>query len=253
MRETIKTIIYTCVLTLILLILFILNIFIFDDDYESEKLTILPISEPYAFLATEKLKEFEYFRNPYVTSDTVSNLEMIYYIFENLKKDDYEIRRIQPLKVVCQVTSDVSFVSDDVCRILVIDNEKLNNYKDMLFDYNKDIEYIDFKYNGFDCINDDGKYYCLIEEYKEESDFKEYSLVDEIYNDENDNIILYEYYLVYRDDECSNYYSEVYCEEDSEYININEDIIRKYGVYYRHEFVVNDDELNLVKSFIIND
>ena len=131
MKETIKTFLYTSFLTLVLIVGFF-GITSFTNVSNNEKLTELPITDIKAEMAVLKLKEFEYFRNSYVTSDTISNKDMIHYIFDNLKDGDYEIRRIQPLKIVCQVTDKVSFVSDDICRVLVIDNNKLDEYRNLL-------------------------------------------------------------------------------------------------------------------------
>ena len=99
MKETIKTFLYTSFLTLVLIVGFF-GITSFTNVSNNEKITELPITDIKAEMAVLKLKEFEYFRNSYVTSDTISNKDMIHYIFDNLKDGDYEIRRIQPLKIV---------------------------------------------------------------------------------------------------------------------------------------------------------
>jgi hypothetical protein len=252
MKETIKTFLYTSFLTLVLIVGFF-GITSFTNVSNNEKLTELPITDIKAEMAVLKLKEFEYFRNSYVTSDTISNKDMIHYIFDNLKDGDYEIRRIQPLKIVCQVTDKVSFVSDDICRVLVIDNNKLDEYRNLLFKYEKEFEYVDFHYNGYNCVNDNNSYYCLIEDYTNIVDYKGYSLVDSIYSDDNNKVILYEYYFIYRDSECNMYYSDVYCGEGIETPKMDEDTIRKYGVYYRHEFIIENGKINLEKSFIVNE
>lgn len=252
MKEIIKTIFNTSCLTLVLIVGFFV-VTSFSNVSNNDKLTEMPITDIKAEMAINKLREFEYFRNSYVTADTISNNDMIYYIFDNLKDGDYEIRRIQPLKIVCQVTDKVSFVSSDICRVLVIDNNKLNEYRNLLFKYEKEFEYVDFHYNGYNCVNDNSNYYCLIEDYTNVVDYKGYSLVDSIYSDGNNKVILYEYYFIYRDSECNKYYSEVYCGEGVETPKMDEDTIRKYGVYYCHEFIVENDNINLEKSFIVNE
>lgn len=252
MKEISKTFFNTSCLTLVLIVGFLV-VTSFSNVSNNDKLTEMSITDIKAEMAINKLREFEYFRNSYVTADTISNKDMIYYIFDNLKDGDYEIRRIQPLKIVCQVTDKVSFVSNDICRVLVIDNNKLNEYRDLLFKYEKEFEYVDFHYNGYNCVNDNSNYYCLIEDYTNVVDYKGYSLVDSIYSDGNNKVILYEYYFIYRDSECNKYYSEVYCGEGVETPKMDEDTIRKYGVYYRHEFIVENDKINLEKSFIVNE
>lgn len=251
MKEIIKTFINTSTLTIVLLIGFF-AVISFSDVSNKEELTELSITDNRAIMALEKLQDLEFFRTSYVTSDTISNLDMIYYVFDNLRDGDYEIRRIQPLKIVCQVTDKVSFTKDDICRVLVIDNDKFNEYRNLLFKYEKEFEYVDFNYKGYNCVNDNNKYYCLIEEYEEVTDYKSYSLVDQIYSDGN-KVILYEYYFIYKNSECNKYYSDVYCLPDSEIPEMDEDTIRKYGVYYRHEFIIEDDKINLEKSFIVNE
>lgn len=252
MKEIIKTFLYTSCLTLVLIVGFFV-VTSFSNVSNNDKLTEMSITDVKAEMAINKLREFEYFRDSYVTADTISNNDMIYYIFDNLNDGDYEIRRIQPLKIVCQVTDKVSFVSDDICRVLVIDNNKLNDYRDLLFKYEKEFEYVDFHYNGYNCVNDNNNYYCLIEDYINTVDYKGYSLVDSIYSDGNNKVILYEYYFIYRDSECNKYYSEVYCGEGVETPNMDEDTIREFGVYYRHEFIFESDKINLEKSFIVNE
>lgn len=251
MKEIIKTFINTFALTFVLLVGFFITTSYISVSSD-EKLTVLPITDEKAVMALDKLKELEYFRNSYVDNETVSNLDMIHYIFDNLRDGDYEIRRIQPLKIVCQVTDKVSFTSDQVCRVLVVDNKKLNEYKDILFNYYKEIEYVNFDYKGYNCVNDNDNYYCLIEDYEDTLEYQDYSLVDNVYSDGN-KVILYEYYLIYRDSECNKYYSELYCGPDSETPKMDEDIIKKYGVYYRHEFILENDKMILDKSFIVNE
>ena len=183
MKNKIKTILYTSSLTLVLLSVFFL-ISSFSNISNSSNLTVLDVTNKDAEMAIDKLKDFEYFRSPYVSVDTINNLEMLHYIFDNLNQNDYEIRRVQPLGTVCQVTDKVSFLSGDICRILVINNDRLNNYRNKLFKYNKEFEYVDFIYNGYNCVNDNGQYYCLIEDYEDKIDYRSYSLVDKLYEKE---------------------------------------------------------------------
>ena len=95
----------------------------------------------------------------------------------------------------------------------------------------------------------------MIVDYDEKKDYEEYSVIDSVY-ESDDMVVVYEYYLFYRFnyESCIKYYEELYCTEDfeGELPKLEDDIIRKYGVYYRHEFVKDNDRIYLNKSFLVS-
>ena len=226
-------------------------------SYSDEELTKLSNKEADYLLAVELLNKLEVFRTSYVDKDSIDNLDMIKFIFENLDKKDYKIKNIQPVKIDCRVNSKIRFTKGGTCKVMVVKNSKIEEYRDLLFKYDKEFEFVNFKYKGLECKNDDKSYYCLMNDYKEDKkEYKGYSLIDSSYRSDN-KVIIYEYYLTdYMDYEsCVKYYGELYCTEDydGELPLLDNKIIKKYGVYYRHEFIKEEDKLYLDKSFIVNE
>ena len=91
-------------------------------------------------------------------------------------------------------------------------------------------------------------------DYKKETD-RRFNVIDGVY--ENDEmVVVYEYYLSFEfnHNNCVKYYNEEVCDEtyEGEYPLINDDVIKESGVYYRHEFIKEDDEYYLKQSFIYN-
>lgn len=259
MNKGLHTLVGTGVLSLVLLCLFFVISFnitnsLNDDD---EKLIKLSNKEADVILATELLEKFEVFRSSYVDKDNIDNLDMIKFIFDNLNKKDYKIKKIESIKIDCRVNDKIRFTQGGICKVLVVSNKTINGYRDLVFKYDKELELLNFKYKGLECKNDNKNYYCLVNNYKEtKQEYKGYSLIDSAYKSD-DRIIIYEYYLTdYQTYEsCSKYYGEVYCTDDYEgnLPSLDDSVIKKYGVYYRHEFVKEEDKLYLDKSFIVND
>lgn len=258
MNKVVQGIINTSILSLVLLgLFFIISFNVTNSFVNDEKLIKISNKEADVILATELLNKFEYFRSSYVDKDNVDNLEMIKFIFDNLSKDDYSIKNIKPVKIDCRVNSKIRFTKGGTCKVMVVKNSKLDAKRDLLFKYDKEFDLINFKYKGLECKNDNKSYYCLMNNYEEkEKGYKGYSLVDSSYK-LDDRIILYEYYLTdYQTyDSCVKYYGEMYCTDDysGELPPLEDKIIKKYGVYYRHEFIKEDGKLYLDKSFIVND
>lgn len=257
MKDTLSTVKNTSILSLILLCLFFIITFAVTNvsNANSEDLVLLKETDEDYKIVTEKIKDVEYFRNADINKSTVTNLEYLQFIFDNLNEKDYKIKKYTPTKIICEVNSSVKFVSGNSCKVLTIKNSKIDEYKNILFKWDKDIEYVDFEYKGYECQNDGKSYYCLIKKYTEKEEYKGYSLIDKVYKTDN-KIIVYEYYLSYEGkyEECIKYYKESYCTEDydGELPEISEKNIRNYGAYFRHEFIKEDENIYLDKSFIVN-
>lgn len=260
MSKGIFSLINTFVLSTVLLILFFVISFNVTNALVGEKnenLIKLSLEDKNVVTVIDLLNKYDYFRSSYVDKDKIDNLTMLKFIFDNLEDKDYEIKYVTPVKITCSVNNNIRFTNNGRCKVLKIKNKKIDGYRKLLFDYDKVFSFVDFEYKGLNCKNDGKSYYCLIRNYEEVSkDFKGYSFIESAYRSD-DKIILYEYYLVdYLDYEsCSKYYGELYCTDDYDgnLPKIKNDIIKKYGVYYRHEFKFKDDKIYLDKSFIVNE
>ena len=258
MKEFLKECRNTLIVSIsFLLLFFVIFVYGFDISNSSDLQDLDKISktESVSEIAIKNLENLNFFRNADLSVDSVSDMDMMKFIFKNLQKDDYKIKDIEPLKIVCQVTDSISFISSNTCKVLVINNDKLNEYKHLLFKYDKDLVYDDFSFEKYECKNDGKKYYCLIVDYDEKKNYKEYSAIDSVYENKN-RVVIYEYYLFYRYnyESCVKYYEELYCTEDfeGELPKLEDDIIKKYGVYYRHEFIKDNDKLYLEKSYVVS-
>lgn len=257
MNEIVKEIKYTGIVSLSLLII----IFIVGVGYPSlsysitkEKLTEVKDQEVIDAV-TKKIDHLDNFRKANINTDTISNYEMLSFIFQNLNEKDYSIKKISPLKIVCQLTDGISFTSSETCNVLIINNKKIDNYKNLLFKYDKELELVDFEFNGLDCKTNGSYYYCLMTDYKYDND-RDFNYIEGVYK-VDDMIVVYEYYLSFKFDHanCMKYYGADVCFDgyEGEYPEIDDEVIKENGVYYRHEFVYEDDELYLLQSFIFNE
>lgn len=260
MNKFFKAVVSTGILSLVLLVLFFVVSFNITNSLNSnddENMIKLSNKDADVLLASEIIKKYEVFRSSYVDKDKIENLEMIKFIFDNLDKKDYKIKNIEPVKIDCRVNDKIRFMQGGICKVLVVSNKKIEEKRNLVFKYDKEFDFINFKYNGLECKNNGKSYYCLTNKYeKKKQDYKGYSLIDSSYKSDN-KIIIYEYYLTdYQTYEsCSKYYGVVYCTDDynGELPPLDKSIIKKYGVYYRHEFIKEEDKLYLDKSFIVNE
>lgn len=193
-------------------------------------------------------------RKAYLSVDTITDKEMLEYILISLEKDDYKVKRIRPDKITCDVANGIFFTSDNVCKIWIIDNNKIKEYEKKLFGTDRQLNYEEIEYHGMYCKNDSKKYYCLIDDYVE--NYRSYSLIDKAYRNK-DEIYLYEFYLKVNladQEDCARYYNNNYCSDygNKDTPEIVADIVKKDGVYYRHVFERNEFNLySLVKSEIV--
>ena len=184
MKEFLKECRNTLIVSIsFLLLFFVIFVYGFDISNSSDLQDLDKISktESVSEIAINNLDKLNFFRNADLSVESVTNEDMMKFIFKNLQKDDYKIKNVDPLKIVGQVTDSVSFISSNTCNVLVINNDKLNGYKDLLFKYEKDLAFDDFSFEKYECKNDGKKYYCLIVDYDEKKDYEEYSVIDSVF------------------------------------------------------------------------
>lgn len=256
MKEIVSEVKYTGILSLVLLIsVFMIWVGVpsISHSITKEKLTEVTDSEV-KDKVTNKLNYLNNFRKANINNETITNVEMLSFIFMNLNDKDYDVKKMAPLNMVCQFTDGIGFMSSEICSVILINVNKLKGYNNLLFKYDKELEFVDFKYNGLDCKTNGSYYYCLMNEYMNDNTRK-FNVIDGVYKTD-DLIVVYEYYLSFEfnQENCIKYYNEKVCDASykGEYPIIEDDVIRENGVYYRHEFVMEDDEPYLKQSFIYN-
>ena len=112
MNKSFHSIVGTGVLSLVLLCLFFVISFNITNSLNNtdENLIKLSNKEEEVILATELLEKFQVFRSSYVDKDNIDNLDMIKFIFDNLNKKDYKIKKIESVKIDCRVNDKIRFI-----------------------------------------------------------------------------------------------------------------------------------------------
>ena len=193
-------------------------------------------------------------RKAYLSNETITDKEILEYILSNLEDNEYKVKTVIPEKIMCNVTSDIFFISDGVCKVEIISNDKIKEYEKKIFGIDREVKYEEINYHGLNCKNDGQKYYCLVSDYLDT--YKTYSLVDKAYI-KNDEIYLYEYYLKINladSTDCNKYYNKTYCDNylTESTPDIASDIVQEDGVYYKHTFKKNEFNLySLINSEIV--
>lgn len=254
-----KDVIKTVVLVGIILLVGVISLFIVGNiEYGVELFTKnkLPFNEPNVSLLYKRIDGKNYFRKASLVNSDLTDEEIIRFVLDNISKNDYTKKSIEPEKITCEVTNKISFNTDeDKCKIIIIKNSKIMEYQKKLFNTEKELKYNDIKYHGYYCKNDGKKYYCLTSKYNDYVlGFSKFKDAYEIKN----NIIIHEYYLkidLNDYDYCLNYFDEDYCgnykKEDAP--KLSDEIIMNNGVLYEHVFVKNDNSYYLEKSFIVSE
>lgn len=192
-------------------------------------------------------------RKAKLTTDNITSHDVVQYVFDHLKKDDYKVKKYAAEKIVCQITNNVSFYTEsNSCNVLIIDHQIFYDYQKELYNIDTNIDFKDIEYHGYNCKIDKEKYYCIKNKYND--GIVGYSAFKEAY-EEKDMIVLYEYYLRFDlndEDMCLKYFDSEYCqEEDKEKKDLNDDVIINNGVLYRHVFKKSDDSYYLEESAIV--
>ncbi len=153
----------------------------------------------------------------------------------------------------CSINENITFATDnyedDVCTVTKVASTEINNqYKKM---FGQDItDYEQFYYNDNTiCYYEDGYYYCgLTESYTTTvgalpHTYRSISSAEK----EDDQIIIYDYFLKTIGDECYiSYTGSARNEACSENYNADEemdyDFLKKYGTRYKHTFQKTDND-----------
>lgn len=239
-----NTIIVTIFLAVVILAIFSLHCY---NSIPSEELYKDYISkeDPLVVSLMERVVRNDELRLPYINIKNIDNDRLLKYIFAGLNEQDYTIKNIDPTKIVCEI-GGIQFTSTTTCKIKKINNEVFNYYQTYLFNLKQELQFNDFKYQGWTCKNSENKYYCIEDEtYKPTYASKSY--IDSAYIYDN-KIVVYEYYMIYK--------LEGFIKDPTE------EEIKNEGVLYKHTFIRNPDiqenevhELNyyLEESIIIKD
>lgn len=189
-----------------------------------------------------------------VVNDDLTSDDVVLYVFDHLKDDDYKTKKYEAEKIVCQVTNSISFYTDSKsCKVMIIDHQVFYDYQKELYNIDTNIDFKDIDYHGYSCKTDKKNYYCLKSSY--DDGIVGYSAFKEAYEEKN-TIVLYEFYLrVDLNDEemCLKYFDDEYCKDSKkdEKREIDEDVIVNNGVLYRHVFRKSDDNYYLEESAIV--
>ena len=200
-----------------------------DVDVKSEEVTNM----------ISVLSTSDYLRNGNMQADTLDDETIFKQILLSLTPEDYSELNIRPTKIMCQIKNNLWFISSDTCKVRVIDKDVIKKYERKLFDLDRDLDLEEISFQGFHCkLNK--KYYCHMTYYSNSS--RDYSFVDKAYK-KKDEMVVYEYYLHidYDNDEiCRKYYGDEFCDDKKkEMPDIDKNLIKKDGVYYKHIFKKN--------------
>lgn len=254
MKDVVKTVVSVLVASLIIVICFFV---LGNAEYGIELLntTNLDYVDPTTQILYGKIANNVNFRKADMKISELTSQEIVPYIILNLDEKDYSTRIVEPVKIVCEVTSTIKFTSDDDCKIRIIDNDTIMEYQKKLFDLDNELTFDDFKDYGLDCKNNGEKYYCLTGAYTE--NVLGYSAFDSAY-EYKDKITVVEYYLQINlndKNRCLEYFNEEYCSNYSKMDkpSLSEEIIKKDGVLYRHVFYKVNNSYFLENSFIVSE
>lgn len=240
----------TCITALVALL--IVN----NAQYGVELLTKTSLSknDPTIIIALDKLNKLTNLRTANFKPSNMSSEEVIEFAIDNLESNEYNIKKITPKKIICEVTDTIHFQTEESqCTIKVIKNSAIKNLEETFFNNSTVSEYPEIEYHGHHCKNDGTKYYCLISDYQ--NSILEYSLFDSAYQ-EKDKVVIREYYLRIDSKDnarCKKYLDKEYCDSanSKDKPELNEETIKKDGVLYEHIFKETDSSYYLEESRIV--
>ncbi len=250
----------TCILVGIVLAIITIIFFIVGNvKYGAQLLTrnSLVENDPTVVVLLDRMSNLKELRQASVINTELQNEEIIKYVLDNLTESDYEIKKVKPKKIVCEVNNTIAFNAiNGKCEIIVISNSKFAEYEKKLLGIDITLEYSDINYSGYSCKNDGTNYYCqLVNDNKKDS--LGYSLFKDAYS-EKDKVVIREYYLnidVSNKEKCLKYFENEYCDNynTKEKPELSKEIIVKDGVLYEHVFKDNGNNYYLEKSFIVSE
>ena len=255
MKDAIKTIILVIILSISGFVVIAIN----DNIQKGVELlsrTKLPLDDPTIQILYPKIENNTLLRKADLDTSSLSNEEIIEYVFDNLKKDDYKTKKYEATKIYCLITSNIEFTTEkDSCDIILINNSKFMEYQKDGFNTEHELRYNDIDYKGYNCKNDGTRYYCVYNKYVDS--VVGYSAFKDAYEDK-EGVVIHEYYLnidMSKKDRCLNYFSPEHCNNytKEEKATLDEEVIKRDGVLYEHLFVKDNDNYYLKRSFIVSE
>lgn len=255
MRDLIKTVIVTVVVLLCMVVAFLIvsNV---EQGIELLTRTELPKNDPDVEILYNRIENNHYLRKASMNVNDLTNNEIIELVIDTLNKDDYTKKTIKADKIVCEVTKKVHFNTDGKsCNIRIINTSVFSKYIKNNFNIEKELEFNNFNYRGYNCLLDGKKYYCL---YTASKDYVQgYSEFVSAYKTK-DTLVISEYYLqvdLSDGNRCNIYFDEQYCADYKEMKrkDIDTKIIKRDGVLYEHVFSLVDDKYYLQQSYVKNE
>lgn len=261
-RKIDKKKIITSVIILVVLIIVLVIVFVIKSqslDTNSDLVT-----EIYSYMGSNDLEVcngLATYAEDEVNYDSIENSMRICTAYSLLELDDTSMLKIDKSQKnnTCSVGENITFATDnyadDICTVTKISSDEVNaQYKKM---YGKDIEsYDQFQYNDTTvCYYEDGFYYCGLAESYTTTIGGEPHTFRSIKNatKENDQIIIYDYFLKVVNNECYTSYtgntlndkcSENY-DEDTE---VTYNFLKRYGTLYKHTYQKSGDSYYWVSS-----
>ena len=201
----------------------------------------------------ERVNKTTLLREPNYNYQNVKEEIKIPYLYHYLNKEDYSLIKINPKKIVCEVTDKISFVSSTPCFVKVIANQVFLDYQEDYFHTKEALEFKAFETDGSTCKNDGSHYYCLLEE--QTQTIKTFSLIESAKKTE-ETITIYEYYIKINTDSinsCLNFYPNSYCQDIQDYnlIELEDDIIKEKGVLFKHTFKKIEEDKYFLESSLV--
>lgn len=255
MKDLVKTFVVTGVVLLCMLVAFFIvsNV---EQGIELLTRSDLPKSDPDVALLYKTIENNSDLRKASLVINDLTDAEIYKLVIDNLNKDNYSKKTVKAEKIVCQVTKKVFFYTDGKsCDVRTIKTSHFTDYLKKNYNLDREIEFTNFNYGGYDCRLDGKKYYCR---YTSTKDYVHgYSSFKDAYKTK-DSIVISEYYVqvdISNGDRCRVYFDEEYC---TDYKNmgrekIDEKKIQKDGVLYEHVFRLVDDKYYLEKSYVKNE
>ncbi len=210
MRDVIKTLILVVILSVAGYIVIAIN----DNIQKGVELlsrTKLPYDDPTIQILFPKIQNNKDLRKADLDTTDLSNEEIIEYVFDNLTKDDYKVKKYEATKIYCYVTYNIEFTTErDSCDVTIINNSKFMEYQKNVFNTEKELNFTDINYKGYYCKNDGSKYYCIYNKYTDP--VVGFSAFKDAYEDK-EGVVIHEYYLsvdLSNQERCLNYFSSEY-------------------------------------------
>ncbi len=238
MRELIRSIIISFIILIVMSLC--LKSYLTPQTEELKKEKIIQADQGTVLELISTLNKNEILRKPKLNNTDIDSLDIIKFILDNLKEEDYQLKLVKPLKISCNI-DNIEFTQESDCTIRVISNQTILKYENSFFNISEPLEFKDFQYKGETCRNNGYNYYCLEGNY--ENTTENYSFIKDSFIKDN-KLYIDEYYLNVDESKrvsCLKYYGRTYCENKIEKPYLKDETIIKYGVLYRLVFSLNSN------------